>query len=96
MPRGEDAAFQITPEFPFHVGRHPLPVPVIFPCEREVGLQVLTSGTGEEGGGADGLRLVLDTAEDPGLALSSGALAHLPRRRRSARPQGQVDAADPR
>ena len=38
---GDDAAFEITPELPFHVGRHTLAVPVVFPGQREVGLQVL-------------------------------------------------------
>jgi hypothetical protein len=38
---GENAALEVTTKFPFHVGRHALPVPVILPGEREVGLQVL-------------------------------------------------------
>jgi hypothetical protein len=46
---GEDSAFQITPEFPFHIGRHALPVPIVFPCEREVGLQVLLDDLVEGG-----------------------------------------------
>jgi hypothetical protein len=39
--QGEDAALKVTAELPFHIGRHALPVPVVFPCEREIGLQVL-------------------------------------------------------
>ena len=38
---GEDAAFEVTPELPFHAGWHALPVPGVFPRQREVGLQVL-------------------------------------------------------
>lgn len=38
---GEDAAFEVTPGFPFHAGWHALPVPGVFPRQREVGLQVL-------------------------------------------------------
>jgi hypothetical protein len=38
---GQDAAFQVTPKLPFHVDGHPLAVPIVFPGQREVGLQVL-------------------------------------------------------
>jgi hypothetical protein len=38
---GKDAAFEVAPELPFHVGRDGRLVPVIFRCGREVGLQVL-------------------------------------------------------
>lgn len=37
---GEDAAFEVTTTFAFHIGRHALRVPVVFPCARKRGLQV--------------------------------------------------------
>jgi len=46
---GEDAAFQITAELPFHIGRHALRVPVVFARDREVGLQVLLDDLVEGG-----------------------------------------------
>jgi hypothetical protein len=46
---GKDAAFEIAAELAFHIGRHALPAPVILPCEREVGLQVLLDDL-EKGG----------------------------------------------
>ena len=46
---GEDAAFQITPELPFYVGRHALRVPVVLTCECEIGLQVLLDDLVEGG-----------------------------------------------
>lgn len=38
---GEDSTFEVTAELAFHVGRHALPVPIVFTCQREIGLQVL-------------------------------------------------------
>ena len=38
---GEVAAFQLTPELPFYVGRHVLRVPVGLTCECEIGLQAV-------------------------------------------------------
>jgi len=40
-PVGEDAALQVAAEFPLHVCRHPLAIPVVLPCEGKTGLQVL-------------------------------------------------------
>jgi hypothetical protein len=38
---GEAAAFEVVAELALHLGRHALPIPIVFPCERKVGLQVL-------------------------------------------------------
>ncbi len=38
---GQNAAFEVVAKFPFHVGGHALPVPVVFACQAEVGLQAL-------------------------------------------------------
>jgi hypothetical protein len=46
---GEDAAFQIPAELPFHVGRHTQRVPVFFTRECEIGLQVLLDDSVEGG-----------------------------------------------
>lgn len=46
---GKDAAFEGVAELALHVGRHALPVPVVFPCEREIGLQVLLDDLVEGG-----------------------------------------------
>ena len=46
---GEDAAFEVVAELALHVGRHALPVPIVFPCEREIGLQVLLDDLVEGG-----------------------------------------------
>jgi len=46
---GQNAAFEIAAEFPLHGCRHPLPVPVPFPRQREVGLQVLLDEAVEDG-----------------------------------------------
>jgi hypothetical protein len=46
---GEDAAFEVVAELALHVGRHALPVPVVFPCERQIGLQVLLDDLVEDG-----------------------------------------------
>jgi hypothetical protein len=46
---GEDAALEVTTKFALHVGRHALPVPVVFPCERQIGLQVLLDDLVEGG-----------------------------------------------
>jgi hypothetical protein len=54
---GENAALEVTAELPFHVGRHPLGIPVVVPCEREVGLQVLLDHLVE--GGSRGMTAVI-------------------------------------
>jgi hypothetical protein len=41
LPIGQDPALEITTKLPFDVGRNPLSVPVIFPCQIEAGLQML-------------------------------------------------------
>jgi|AVFP01.1.fsa_nt_gi hypothetical protein len=46
---GEDAALQIAPKFPFHIGRDALPVPVVLARECELGLQVLLDDLVEGG-----------------------------------------------
>ena len=46
---GEDAALEMAAELTLHIGRHALTVPVVFPCEREVGLQVLLDDLVEGG-----------------------------------------------
>ena len=46
---GEDAALEVAAELTLHIGRHALTVPVVFPCEREVGLQVLLDDLVEGG-----------------------------------------------
>jgi hypothetical protein len=46
---GQDAAFEVVAKFPFHVGGHPLPVPVVFACQPEVGLQVLLDDLVKDG-----------------------------------------------
>ena len=46
---GQDAAVEIAAEFPLHGCRHPLPVPVPFPRQCEVGLQVLPDEAVEDG-----------------------------------------------
>jgi hypothetical protein len=46
---GKDAALEITAELAFHIGRHALPVPIVFPSGREVGLQVLLDDLAEGG-----------------------------------------------
>ena len=40
---GEDAAFEAVAELALHVGRHALPVPLVFPCEREIGFNISSS-----------------------------------------------------
>lgn len=46
---GEDAAIEVTTKFAFDIGRHALPILVVFPYEREVGLQVLLDDLVEDG-----------------------------------------------
>ena len=46
---GEDAAFEVTTKFAFDIGRHALPVPVVFTRQREIGLQVLLDDLVEGG-----------------------------------------------
>jgi hypothetical protein len=46
---GEDAAFEVVAELALHVGRHALPVPVVFPRERQIGFQVLLDDLVEDG-----------------------------------------------
>jgi hypothetical protein len=38
---GEDVTLGVAAELALRLGRHALPVPVVFRCPREVGLQVL-------------------------------------------------------
>ena len=47
--RLESAAVCCESAAPLHQGRHALPVPVVFPCEREIGPQVLLDGLIEDG-----------------------------------------------
>jgi len=46
---GKDAALEVTPELAFHIGRHALPVAVVFTRQREVGLQGLLDDLVEGG-----------------------------------------------
>jgi len=46
---GEDAALQIPAKLPLHVSWHPLSLPVVFPFQGEVGLQVLLDDAVERG-----------------------------------------------
>jgi hypothetical protein len=46
---GEDAAFEVVAELALHGGRHALSVPVVFPCHREIDLQVLLDDLVEGG-----------------------------------------------
>jgi len=38
---GKNAALEILPKLPLDVCRHAIAIPVVFPSQREVGLQVL-------------------------------------------------------
>jgi len=46
---GEDAAIQVATKRTLHVGWHARPVPVVFPRERQIGLQVLLDDLVEDG-----------------------------------------------